>query len=91
MSEELDKIEQYQRLFIQPMIDTVKSEFAAHLKPVSDAQTALDKRLDAAEAKITYLQSILGKALVGFTVISVATGSLVGLCLNWIKKKLHLG
>lgn len=88
---DLDKAEQYQRLFVKPMVDaldTRMTQFMAdikiHIQPVIDGQTAQDNRLNE-------LEKNQKKALLGWSLYATAAAGLFTYCYGWIKSKIHFG
>lgn len=73
----LNDAEQFQKHFVTPMIDAVKTEIAPLVQQGADHE----KRLKG-------LESNQKKALVGYSVVAVLIGSAVGYVKAWIVSKL---
>ena len=74
-----DEIEQLKNIIIDPLATTIRSE----IQPLHDEIADHQKR-------ITKLEGMFGKVLIGFTVFSTGLGLVWGVLWAWLKKKLGL-
>lgn len=79
MKLDLDDGEQFQRVFVKPMIDAMKAE----IKPIISASRNHEKRLER-------LENNQKKALLGFGAVSSVLALAVGSVVEWSKRKLGL-
>lgn len=83
MSDELDSAEQYQRMFVRPVVDALKIELESQLRPLVEASGDHEKRIRGMEAK-------QHKMLAMYGVFSVLACGTVGSLWNYIRTKLNL-
>jgi hypothetical protein len=87
----LEDAERFQRLFVTPMVDAVRTEMRSHLAPLMQAQADTDKRLASAEGAINELKGKQTKALLGWGVYASAAALAIGSAWGWVKAHLHIG
>jgi hypothetical protein len=81
MPDTLAEAERFQRLFVMPMVDAVRTEVASSIKPIADAHQLLVKQQAEHGDRITSLEGRQNKALVGYAVF--ASGLSVILATSW--------
>lgn len=81
---ELEKAEQFKRLFVDPAVNAMSERVQAQLAPIVrsiEQQTAKDEQQDR---RIASLEGRWTKALVGFGMFSL----IIGVAWGWIKDKI---
>jgi hypothetical protein len=84
----LDRAEQFQRLFVAPMVDAVNANMKVHLDAMDGKLSGLVTTISSQETRIKTLESNQGKAMKGFAVYATGVGLVTAACWAWIKKKL---
>jgi hypothetical protein len=82
---DLDAAEQYQRLFVKPMIDSLKAELETQLKPVLIMQQNQEQRVNALDGRIVKLESSNKKALIGWGVYATLAAGVWAWAWNRLK------
>lgn len=91
MSEMLTLGQQYQEVFVKPMVDAVVSEVRTQLTEFRKEITAVEDKVKAHDVAITGLQSNQKKALVGWGVLSVGVASALTAGWTWFKSHFKIG
>lgn len=91
MSDQLEKAEQYQRLFVKPMIDALETKLETMLQPVLDDHKKLRGEVDGLSTRTSALEGSQKKALAGWGVFATALAGVMSYAWTWIKGHLRLG
>lgn len=86
MSEALARGEQFTRIFVQPMVEAVRSEMATHVEEVKKAL----ETVNGFEGRVSKLEKDQKKALVGWSVYASAAAGILAWSWSWIKGHLRL-
>lgn len=84
-----EEAEQFQRLFVTPLVNAVKTEMANHVEKVTAIVTTATTKVDGMENRVTRLESSQKKALAGFALYATGLSLLIGSLWGWIKSKIH--
>lgn len=79
MKDELESAERFQRLFVTPLVDGVRKE----LNPIVKGQQDLTQR-------VSKLEAMFGRAVWGLSIASAVMSVVLGVGLDYIKRKLGL-
>ncbi len=77
--EDLEDIERFQRLFVEPLVKSVREE----LKPLTTASADHTARLDKLEGNQK-------KAMFGFAGLTLVASTAIGLSVDWLRKRVGL-
>ena len=76
----LDREEQYQRLFVKPLVEAVRAEVKATVEP-------LVEKVNDTERRVASLEKNQLRALTGFAGVVLLVSTAWGLALDWVRKR----
>lgn len=82
--------EQFQRLFVTPMIEMVKTEMNNHVAEIKSIAGDAIGQVKAMDARVTKLEGSQKRALLGWGVYATAIGIACTAAWKWITSKIHI-
>lgn len=96
LPDSFEEAERFKRLFVDPAVEAMGQHMEAQLAPVLSGQRKLfaamaeqSKKDEAQDKRLGELEGRQTKALLGWGVYATAAAALIGVSLDWIKRKLH--
>lgn len=89
LPDNFEDAERFQRLFVQPLIQTVKTEMQSHAEAVQKTVDGFATKVSEHDKRLGTLEANQKKGMVGWGVLTLIVGTLVTTCWNWVKGKLH--
>lgn len=86
----LADVERFQRLFVKPMVETVKQEMRTTCEQLKAEFAADRSEQEKLRTDVDGLKSNQRKALIGWGVIATGVSVFIGFCGDWVKRKIGL-
>jgi hypothetical protein len=87
----LEDAERFQRLFVTPAIDAIRTEMQAHLAPIAASQRTQATTIETHGKDIESLKGTQRKVLAVWSIIASIGGAGLTAALTWLKGKFHIG
>lgn len=88
---ELERAEQFKRLFVDPAVEAMCEKMKGQIAPVLAKLETLAQKDGEHDARLARLESRQSKALIGFAVYASAASIVVGATWDWLKRKVGMG
>lgn len=91
MPDSFEEAERFQRLFVEPMVQAVRTEMQQHVQQVTDFVTKTNATVSGFDGRIRKLEGDQRKALVGWGVYATIVGVALTTAWKWVASKIHFG
>ena len=79
--------ERFQRLFVVPLVEAVRVEVGNSIRPLASDVAELRKETDSTSRRLTAVESLQMKALIGWGVVAAAFSGVLTLVWDYISRK----
>ncbi len=90
MPDTLEEAERFQRMFVQPVAETIRTEMRTLVTPLVDRVTAVENDNKSVKDRLNQLESSQSKALIGWGVFATGLSIVLSASWNWIKERIGL-